>query len=290
MTQKRFSAGLVKLNADLEKTELPKYLLEMCTDSHKSLRAMFERCVTDLIQSESCAMSFSKQVKLIIESLDTNLKLLKGLKATEAKKFTKEVETLQAKFAKVMEIGKKANQIQTEIEGFEREKENLKRKKISYSKAKNMDLKTISDKITGLMKTQDKAAEEYRKIKEEMKQQNTDFNEAKLYIFRTFNAHSASIDMRFGDNLELYRKNLGEFCKGLKITTQGIAKDPTQGSPESFAHPAYMRSGSFPKANSVSASSDDDKAKRLVINFKTVLNRSHFRRRDREELGSTLVL
>lgn len=258
----------MRLNADLEKTELPKYLSEGCMESHKALKAMFERSVTDLLHSEACASSFSKQVKLIVETLDTNLKLLKGLKATEAKKYSKEVENLQAKFGRVMDYGKKVHQIQNESEAFEREKEALKKKKITFSKAKNMDMKMINEKLGVLTKTSDKLGEDYKKAKDDLRQQTQDFNEAKAYIFRTFNAHSASLDLRYGDNLELYKRNLSEFVKGLKIATQVAAtKDVFLVSPELTSHPTYMRTDSTSKANSVSASSEDERGKRTVVHF-----------------------
>lgn len=213
--------------------------------------------------SETIASNFAKQVKLIVESLETNLKLLKSLKATEAKKYTKEVELLQTKFAKVMETGKKAQTIQIEIEAFEREKEHLKKRKLNFSKSKNMDSKAIQEKILLLTKHCDKLTDEFNKSKEELRQQTKDFNEAKLYILRTFNAHSASIDLRFGDNLDLYKKNITDFINGLRIATVASSSSK-ETSPELAAHPFYSKTETSSKANSVSASSEDDKSRRIV--------------------------
>lgn len=257
---------MVKLNAELEKTEPPRFLIESCTENHRLLKSNFEKSVSDLIISETVATTFSKQVKLIIETLDTNLKLLKGLKTTEAKKYSKEVETLQIKFTKVMENGKKVQAIQNEMESFEREKELLKKKKLNFSKAKNMDIKSIQDKLVVLSKNNEKYNDDYKKAKDDLAQHTKDFNEAKHYIFRTFNAHSASIDMRIGDNLDLFKKNLSEFVGGLKITTVPSAppKEVTLVSSEFISPSIYTKGGINSKANSISASSEEEKSKRLV--------------------------
>jgi hypothetical protein len=255
------------MDADLEKTDLPRFLTDSCTDAHKKLRSVFQACVGDLLESEASSTSFAKQIRLIVETLDTNLKLLKGLKATEAKKYSKEVETLQTKFAKVMDNGKKVQIVQAEIDALEREKAYVRKKKQNYSKNKGVDLKVFNDRLALLSKNIEKLNEDYKKSQDDLRQQTKDFNEAKSYILRTFNAHSASIDLRYGDNLELYKKNLNDFIGGLKITASSKlqTKMVSPVSPISPSNRNYAQTDSTSKANSVSAFTDDDKPKRTVV-------------------------
>ena len=252
------------MNAELEKTDIPRFLVDSCKDIHRNYRNILEKSVTDLLHSEACAASFAKQIKLIVETLDTNLRLLKGLKATEAKKYGKEVELLQSKSSKLMDIGRKCNALENETEVYDREKANLKKKKQTFSKLKNMDVKAISDKIVTLAKQHEKFTSEYINSKEELKSQTKDFNEARLYIYRTFNAHSASIDMRFGDNLELFKKNFLDFVQGLKITSQPNVCDINLGSPDAGSYQVALKTSFLSKANSVSGSSQEETSKRIV--------------------------
>ena len=166
-----------------------------------------------------------------------------------------------------MENGKKVRTIQVEIDSLEREREYVRKNKQNYSKNKTIDMKVFYDKLTLLSKNTEKLNEEYKKSQDDLRQQTKDFNEAKSYILRTFNAHSASIDSRIGDSLELYRKNLNDFIKGLKITanSQAQTKIVPPISPESTSNPTYARTKSTSKANSVSGFTDEDRQKRTVV-------------------------
>lgn len=221
----------MRIVSDLKKVDIPPLIRDGCSATHTILTSTFERYHVDLSETDATAVAFSKSIKMIIESMDTNLSLLKGLKNTEAKKYEKEVLTLQTKFGKVMDTGKKMTSIENEVENLEREVSQHRSRKVSYSKNSKVDIEAAKDRIELLRQTRDRFNKEFQRVKEEMEVQNSDFNESRKYIVTKFNAHTESIDSRLTDNIEFYNKKLADFAHGLKLGTPQHSYEDSLASP-----------------------------------------------------------
>lgn len=195
-----------------------------------------------LSESVSAIASFVKNLKLMVESSEASAKFIKDLKKTESKKFLKEQEAIDSKTNKVVEQGKKASIIETEIDSLNRELKNMKKRKQSVSATKNMDKKTITEKIALLTKDKEKQTEEYNKSRSDLSQQLKIFNEVKDLILRTFNAQSSSIDARMKDNVAFFRKKFTEMITKLTFLKSdpqdpALPAQPTTPTPSADSEP-----------------------------------------------------
>lgn len=218
MTQKRFSGSIIKIIKDLDKIEIPQYLTEFCSDSHEELKENLTKSNEGLFIADFSAMEFIKQLKSIAEVIETNLKLVKSLKNSEAKKYSKEVESMQQKFSKLIDFGKKVLNSQSEIDTLS--KDLMMSKKLTPGttpKKRTADQKTIKEKLASINILKDKLELEFEKLKQETSGMANEYNESKKLIFRTFNAHTDSIDSRIKDNLMFYQKKLNEFSATMRF-------------------------------------------------------------------------
>lgn len=181
-----------------------------------------------LAESVTAIASFVKNLKLMIESSEASAKFIKDLKKTESKKFLKEQEAIDSKTVKVVDLGKKVSITETEIDGLNRELKNMKKRKQAISTTKNMDKKTITEKIAALTKEKEKQSEEYTKSRSDLSQQLKIFNEVKDLILRAFNAQSSSIDARMKDNVGFFRKKFTEMISKLSF----LKSDPQESPPQ----------------------------------------------------------
>lgn len=177
-----------------------------------------------LNESSAAVVEFLKNLKLMVDSSEASAKFIKDLKKNEGKKFLKEQEAIDSKAVKVVELGKKASIIETEIDNLNREQKNLKKRKLNFSTLKNMDKKAIAEKIVVLSKDKEKQTEKYNKGRAELAQQLKVFNEVRDLILRTFNAQSSSIDARMKDNVAFFTKKFKEMLPKLGF----LKSDPSE--------------------------------------------------------------
>lgn len=274
---------MMRIVTDLRKVEIPPLIRDGCSATHGRLTLTFERYHIDLSETDAAASNFSKHIKMIIESMDTNLKLLKSLKNSEAKKYEKEVQSLQTKFSKVMDAGKRYTAVENETEHLEREVEMLRSHRTAYSKNKPADIKAVRDRIDLLRQSKDKFMKEFVRVKQELEDENADINASRQYIVKTFNAHSESIDSRLVDNIEFYKAKLSDFARGLKLGTPQNTAEVSISSPFPEAGKSLVMKSSTSNAGSLT--SEDDKPKRLVGQSHPVYHRDSVRRRIRTQPG-----
>lgn len=256
----------MKIVADLEQVEIPQFMVEGCSSAHKIMKDTLKKCSVDLIETDGASVAFTKSIKRILEAIETNLKLLKGLKTTEAKKYEKEVMLLQDNFQKLMAHGRRTIQIQVDIEKLERHSYMMKRSKNNqHPKNKVTSWKVLRDHMAVLDQASQRSIEEFEKAKNEAQVFNQDFNETTKFILETFNVHTESIDSRLSDSIEFYKRKLNEFAQGLKIWNTPLQSTEVTpiGKNHSGNHFSLVKQNSR-VAESISGFSDEVRRRRFV--------------------------
>lgn len=182
----------------------------------KNIKEILEKTQSEIQLSEVVTLEFAKKLKFTESLFEKAGKRIKSLKKDHAKKFTKSQESFESKLQKLYESGKKATGLDTEIESLNREISFLRKKKLTYSNFRGLDIKTMREKINQCEKERDKLRIDFDKNKQEVKLLLQDFNKTKEEVLLEFN----SISCKIGNELLLgctpLSPSLEEFLQILK--------------------------------------------------------------------------
>ena len=109
--------------------------------------------------------------------------------------------------------GKKANNLDTEIEGLHRELAAMKKRKVQISHYRNMDARSMQERAAQLAKERDRLNEEFARAVSEGDGIVRQFNDAKKKLLRSANQAAAAIDLRLIEKLQAFNESLQSYMQ-----------------------------------------------------------------------------
>jgi DNA repair exonuclease SbcCD ATPase subunit len=109
--------------------------------------------------------------------------------------------------------GKKANNLDTEIEGLHRELAAMKKRKVQISHHRNMDARSMQERAAQLAKERDRLNEEFSKAISEGDAIVKQFNDAKQKLLKSANNTAAAIDSKLRQKLHAFDENLQAYMQ-----------------------------------------------------------------------------
>jgi hypothetical protein len=155
----------------------------------------------------------------------------------EAKKYTREAELYDNRLHKMCDSGKKANNLDTEIESLNRELAAMRKKKLQVSHHRNMDVRSMHDRVAQLTRERDRLTEDFARAVSEGDSIVKQFNEAKHKLLKSVNDASLAIDSKLKQKLQVFEKSLQDYLQLNRLYSRHLRVDHHQ-PPKNFdIHP-----------------------------------------------------
>lgn len=122
--------------------------------------------------------------------------------------------------------GKKANNLDTEIEGLHRELATMKKKKVNISYHRNMDARAMQERIALLVKDRDRLNEEFARAVSEGDGIVRQFNDSKQKLLSSINEASAAVDLRLKEKFRQFDKSLQDYILLNRLYSRHLGSEP----------------------------------------------------------------